>query len=69
MLSRGEDISKLHAQDIMNHTPKTILADTMAVKALEVLQQHSIMQLIVVDEGNNYLGIIHLHDLIREGII
>lgn len=69
MLSRGEDISKLHAQDIMNPTPKTILADTMAVKALEVLQQHSIMQLIVVDETNNYLGIIHLHDLIREGII
>lgn len=69
MLSRGADFSKLRAKDMMNRTPKTILSDAMAVQALEMLRQHSISQLIVTDEENNYLGIIHLHDLIREGII
>lgn len=69
MLSRGEDISKLHAKDIMNRNPKTISSGTMAVKALEMLQQYSISQLIVMDENDNYLGIIHLHDLIREGMV
>jgi len=69
MLSRGEDISKLHAKDIMNRNPKIIPSGTMAVQALETLQQYSISQLIVMDENDNYLGIIHLHDLIREGIV
>lgn len=69
MLQRGEDMSKLLAKDIMNRTPKTIRGEAMAVQALTLLRQHSITQLIVTDELNNYLGMIHLHDLIREGII
>lgn len=69
MLSRGEDFSQLCAKDIMNRNPKTIHANALAVQALENLRHHSITQLIVIDEANNYLGIIHLHDLIREGII
>ncbi|MFN7116781.1 MAG: SIS domain-containing protein [Saprospiraceae bacterium] len=69
MLQRGENISHLLAKDIMNRNPKIIRADAMAVQALTLLRQHSITQLIVTDEANNYLGIIHLHDLIREGII
>lgn len=69
MLQRSTDISKMLAKDIMNRTPKTIRGDAMAVQALTLLRQHSIMQLLVTNETGNYLGIIHLHDLIREGII
>jgi len=69
MLTRGEAIMQLLAQDVMNPHPKTIHCNALAVQALELLRQHSINQLIVTDEANNYLGILHLHDLIREGII
>ncbi len=68
MLEKNKDISKLSAIDIMTPTPKTIPPDTLAVKALEQLRQYSITQLVVADEGK-YLGVIHLHDLIREGLI
>ncbi len=69
MLSKGADFAALKAKDIMNPNPKTILADALAVNALEILRKHSITQLIVVDETGVYLGFLHLHDLIREGLI
>jgi len=53
--------------DIMTPSPKTIEADALAVEALEVLQDHSITQLVVTAEGR-YIGIVHLHDLVREGL-
>jgi arabinose-5-phosphate isomerase len=68
MLERGADISGLFARDIMSTTPKTVPPDTLAVKALEIMRSNSITQLLVV-EGRQYLGVIHLHDLIREGLI
>lgn len=68
MLERNADFSGLRACDIMTAQPKTISQDAMAVEALEMMQQKSITQLIVVD-GNTYLGMIHLHDLIREGLV
>lgn len=69
MLSRHVNLDELRAKDIMGAHPKTILADALAVKALEMLRGHSISQLIVVDEAGQYLGFLHLHDLIREGLI
>jgi len=45
------------------------LNDALAVEAFEKMNTHNISQLIVVDAKNKYLGFIHLHDLIREGII
>ncbi len=68
MLESEKDISHLKAKDIMNQTPKTIPGDALAVKALEIMRENSITQLLVVENGK-YLGIIHLHDLIREGLI
>ena len=56
------------AADIMTRNPKTIAADEMAVDALDVLRKNEITQIAVVDK-ETYLGIIHLHDLIREGLI
>lgn len=57
------------AEQIMTKNPKTIAADAFAVEAFTIMQQHHITQLIVTDENNKYLGIIHIHDLITEGII
>ena len=68
MLERHKDTSKLTAGDIMNTAPKTTPADTLAVKALNIMRTNSISQLIITEEGV-YKGIVHLHDLIREGII
>ncbi len=67
MLERGMDWSGMKAIDIMTPSPKGIAPDALAVEALQVLQDHSITQLVVIEEGR-YVGIVHLHDLIREGL-
>lgn len=58
----------IKAEEIMTRQPKTITADALAVNALDLLRKHEITQLAVIEEGK-YLGMIHLHDLIREGLI
>lgn len=68
MLEKGLNMEDLKAGDIMSTTPKTIPSDSLAVAALQMMRQNSITQLLVVDEGE-YKGVIHLHDLIREGLI
>ena len=57
------------AADIMHTNPKCILDTEYAVNALQIMRQSSITQLIVVDADGHYLGIIHIHDILREGII
>lgn len=57
------------AADIMNHNPKCILDTEYAVTALQLMRSNSITQLVVVDKEHKYLGIIHIHDILREGII
>ncbi len=57
------------AADIMHSNPRTILDSEYAVNALQLMRQNSITQLIVTDTDNRYLGIIHIHDILREGII
>ena len=68
MLTKTESFSQLLAKDIMSKNPKTVEANVLAVTALEILKTQNISQLVVLDNGN-YAGIIHLHDLIKEGII
>ena len=58
-----------HAADIMNTNPKRILDTEYAVTALQMMRANSITQLIVVDANGRYLGIVHIHDILREGII
>jgi arabinose-5-phosphate isomerase len=64
----GGDFSKLKAADVMSTHPKTTGKDELAVKALELMRHHSITQLVVMD-GEQYAGIVHLHDLIKEGLV
>jgi len=68
MLEKSDSISTIKASDIMNKTPKQIEASELAINAMKLLEQYNITQLIVTDNGN-YHGFIHLHDLIREGLI
>lgn len=67
MLLRGADVSNLCAADILSVHPKTILPEAMAVEALALMRQHSITQLLVVGE-DQYYGMVHLHDLLKEGL-
>ncbi|WP_194768081.1 KpsF/GutQ family sugar-phosphate isomerase [Tamlana sp. I1] len=68
MLTKVDDFSKLTAKDIMGANPKRIEAKAMAIDALEVMESNEISQLLVEDNGQ-YAGVVHLHDLIKEGII
>lgn len=68
MLNKHDNISGLTAKDIMSPSPKTIAEDVLAVKALHLMQAKNISQLLVV-KGDNYKGIVHLHNLIKEGIL
>ena len=68
MLENNKDISILKAADIMTKNPRTITSDTLVVNALSIMRENNITQLLVVDD-NIYKGVIHLHDILREGIL
>ena len=67
MLENNSDISFLKASDIMCTTPKKVTSDTLASFALTILEKNNISQLVVVDE-EKYIGIVHIHDILKEGI-
>ncbi|GAA4779479.1 KpsF/GutQ family sugar-phosphate isomerase [Olivibacter ginsenosidimutans] len=68
MLESNEDIEHLTAADIMGKNPKTISYNELAVHALNMMRNNNITQLVVLRNGI-YDGIVHLHDLLKEGII
>ncbi len=68
MLQRGADFSSVSARDLLVRTPKSIAPDELAVNALALMREHSIAQLLVL-EDDKYLGMVHLHDLVREGLV
>lgn len=68
MLSKKPDLAQICAKDIMSASPKTIEEDTMAVKAVEMMKASNISQLLVLQNGK-YAGVVHFHDLLKEGLI
>jgi arabinose-5-phosphate isomerase len=68
MLSTTENFTKLKAKDIMTKSPKTIANSAMAIDALDLLETYDITQLISHEKGK-YAGVVHLHNLVKEGII
>jgi arabinose-5-phosphate isomerase len=68
MLNKTESIAGLTAQDIMTKNPKSIKSTDLVSDALNILEDFSITQLVVVDNGD-YQGVIHLHDILKEGIV
>ncbi len=69
MLEKDTSTIQITAADILCSNPKIIFADELAVNALEQLRHNDISQLIVVNKSEIYLGILHIHDLVREGIV
>lgn len=67
MLETTDVLSGMTAKDIYSKNPKSVQPGTLALDAMEILKTYNVNQLLVADEENRYLGIIHLHDLIREG--
>ncbi len=69
MLEKNDILTGLTARDIMNTNPKVVNENEMAVTAMDILENNSISQLLAIDDDGRYTGVIHLHDLIKEGII
>lgn len=68
MLMKNTAIDSIKAEEIMTKAPKTITADSLVVDALQVMRNHNITQLPVMHKGQ-YSGVIHLHDILKEGFI
>ena len=68
MLEKTVNIENITAAEIMSHTPQVIDHQTLAVEAIDQMKQHEISHLIVTKEGS-YYGILHIHELIKEGLI
>lgn len=68
MMEKGTEKDNIVAGDLCSQQPITIEEDILAVQALELMRQNDITQLIVTRQGN-YAGMVHLHDLIREGLL
>lgn len=69
MLEKHKDVDGLKAKDIMSVSPKVISEEELAYDAFRLMEKNSITQLIVVGEGNIYRGMVHLHDILREGVV
>ena len=68
MLNKHDNISGLQARDIMTSNPKTIGVEVLAIKALRRMQENDISQLLALD-GDQYRGVVHIHNLMKEGIL
>jgi arabinose-5-phosphate isomerase len=68
MLQKNPDYTHLRAKEVMTVHPKTITEDILAVEALEIMKSKNITNLFVVDNLGRYLGVLHIHDIIKEGI-
>ena len=68
ILLAHHNVENLVAKDVMSKNPKTVNADSIATKALAIMEKYSITSLAVVDENNCPVGLIHIHDLLKEGV-
>ena len=68
MLSKSTKIEDFTAGDIMSKNPKTITESAMAIDALDIMENNNITQVLVVNDTNQYVGVVHLHDILKEGI-
>ena len=68
MLEKTTDLGRIKAEDIMTQNPKTIDVEEKVEAALNIMESFSITQLVVTNNGL-YVGIIHLHDILKEGVV
>jgi arabinose-5-phosphate isomerase len=68
MVEKGLSIHSLRARDIMSSNPKKVESDELAVNAFNMMEQNKITSLVVLEKGK-YIGLVHIHDILREGIV
>jgi arabinose-5-phosphate isomerase len=68
MVEKGIDFQTLRATDFMSPNPNKFFADELAVKAFNMMEQNKITSLVVIEKGK-YIGLVHIHDILREGIV
>jgi arabinose-5-phosphate isomerase len=68
LMEKEKDVAQLKASNMMAQNPKTIARETLAAEAVQIMEEHSITSLIVSEEGEVH-GIIHLHDILKAGIV
>jgi len=68
LLEKWDNLDKLAAKQAMNPNPKTVSMGSLAAKAMHIMKSYDIMQIIVVDDDNDPVGMVHLHDLLNEGL-
>lgn len=68
MVEKGQPLDTLRAKDIMSRNPKVIERRELAVNAFSIMEKNKITSVVVLDEGK-YVGLIHIHDVLREGIV
>ena len=69
LIEKQKDISQARAMDMMASNPKTISKDTLAAKAVRIMQDHSITSLVVTNDDQEIEGVIHLHDVLKAGVV
>lgn len=69
LIEKQKDISQACAKDMMGGKPKTITRDTLATKAVRIMQDHAITSLAVISDDQKTEGIIHLHDILKAGVV
>ncbi len=68
-LQRWPDLLERPVHSVMTRSPKCIGKSALAAKAVQVMEQHAITSLLIVDEGGRPEGVLHLHDLLRAGVV
>ncbi len=68
-LEKGVDLTTAKVRDLASRSPKTITADALAARAVQIMEEFSITSLVVLDERGSVVGVIHLHDLLNSGIV
>jgi arabinose-5-phosphate isomerase len=68
-LEKGKDLAGALARDLGSRNPRTIGPDELAARAVQVMEQHAITSLVVVEGGRTIVGVIHLHDLLKSGVV
>ena len=68
-LEKGLNVAKARAKDLASKNPKTIGPDDLAARAVQIMEQYSITSLVVLDERGRTVGVIHMHDLLKSGVV
>lgn len=68
MIGKTKNLTNIKAKDIMGRNPVSLNLGSLASQAVQIVKENNITQIIIVDKNSNYTGMIHLHDLVKEGI-